>query len=81
VNKLTLFGKSSGCSLCEGWKRKLTALKIPFTFVDILTEDGLAEMAWNNIGRIPALLIDDQRFEEVSPAEISSEKLLELTKL
>jgi hypothetical protein len=80
MNKVILIGKSQGCMLCEGWKKKLNHLEIPFTFIDILTVDGLAEMAYNNIGRIPALIINEQRFEEISPADLTSEKLIELTK-
>ena len=72
--KVLLFGKKD-CSLCEGWKRKLTALSLPFAYYDIGTTEGLMEMAYHNVGRIPALVIGEQRWEEVGPAEINSETL------
>ena len=75
MKKVILFGKE-GCALCEGWKRKLTHLSIPFDYYDIGTTDGLVEMAYHNIGRIPALLVGEKRFEETNPSEIISEELL-----
>ena len=75
MKKVFLFGKE-GCALCEGWKRKLTHLSIPFVYYDIGITDGMVEMAYHNIGRIPALLIGEKRFEEINPSEITSEELL-----
>ena len=72
-----LFGKED-CALCEGWKRKLAHLSIPFVYYDIGTRDGLVEMAFNNVGRIPALVLGEKRFEEINPSEIRSEELLKL---
>ncbi|MFH0796531.1 MAG: hypothetical protein V2A65_05665 [Candidatus Omnitrophota bacterium] len=71
---MILFGKK-GCSLCEGWKRKLDALSLPFTYYDTETTEGLMEMAYHNVGRIPALVIGETAFEEVNPSEITSEEL------
>ena len=72
--KICLFGKK-GCSLCEGWQKKLNALSIPFAYYDIETTEGLMEMAYHNVGRIPALVIGENRWEEVNPSEITSEEL------
>ena len=72
--KIILFGKKD-CSLCEGWKRKLTAFGRPFDYYDIGTAEGLMEMAYHNVGRIPALVVGEQRWEEVSPAEVTSDTL------
>ncbi len=77
MKKVLLFGKE-GCALCEGWKRKLTHLAIPFLYYDITTREGLMEMALANIGRIPALVIGEERWEEINPSEITSEELLRL---
>ncbi|MFH2069249.1 MAG: glutaredoxin family protein [Candidatus Omnitrophota bacterium] len=77
MKEVILFGKE-GCALCEGWKRKLTHLSIPFAYYDIGTTDGLVEMAYHNVGRIPALLIGEKRFEEVNPSEVTSKELLVL---
>ncbi len=75
--KLLLFGTQS-CVLCQGWKKKLEHLKIPYDYYDVETPEGLTEMAYHNIGRIPALVAGNQKWEEVNPAEIPSEKLQEL---
>ncbi|HNQ35947.1 MAG TPA: hypothetical protein PKN80_07790 [bacterium] len=72
-----LFGKKD-CSLCEGWKRKLNHLDIKYDYYDTSTVEGMAEMAFNNVGRIPALVIGPARFEEVGPAEITSEQIQKL---
>ena len=77
MKNVLLFGKE-GCALCEGWKRKLAHLSVPFTYYDIGTTDGMVEMAYHNIGRIPALLIGEKRFEEINPSEITSEELQKL---
>jgi hypothetical protein len=74
MKKILLFGKK-GCALCEGWKRKLTHLSLPFVYHDIGTIEGMVEMAYHNIGRIPALLVGEKRFEEINPSEITSEEL------
>lgn len=74
TKRVLLFGKE-GCSLCEGWKRKLSSLGISFVYYDTGTRDGLAEMAYHNIGRIPGLVIGNERWEEVSPADISSAEI------
>ena len=79
MKKVVLFGKE-GCALCEGWKRKLTHLSIPFAYHDIGTTDGLVEMAYHNVGRIPALLVGEKRFEETNPSEVTSEELLAWTR-
>ena len=73
-----LFGRSHGCSLCEGWKRKLTAAGIKFIFHDILTRDGMADMAFHNLARVPSLVIGDQRFEEIMPADMKTDDLIAL---
>ena len=75
--EVLLFGKE-GCVLCEGWKKKLFHLSIPITYYDTGTTEGLVEMVYYNIGRIPALLIGENRFEEVNPAEIPSEEIQKL---
>ena len=74
MKEIFLFGKKD-CALCEGWKRKLGHLSIPFTYYDIGTTDGLVEMAYHNIGRIPALLVGENRFEEINPSDMTSEEL------
>lgn len=77
MTKVLLFGKKD-CALCEGWKRKLTHLSIPFTYYDIGTTEGMVEMAYHNIGRVPALVIGEKSFEEINPSEVSSEELQKL---
>lgn len=79
MKNIILFGKE-GCALCEGWKRKLAHLSIPFTYYDIGVTEGMVEMACHNIGRIPALLIGEKRFEEINPADVTSEELLALAR-
>ena len=75
--KVVLFGKK-GCSLCEGWKRKLEHLEIPYLYYDVETVDGLTEMAYHNLARVPALIIGKKRIEEANPADFKSEDLLQL---
>ncbi len=79
-----LFGKPN-CGLCDGWKRKLTHLGIEFQYFDAETVGGLAEMARNNCGRIPALAIGEidahvLRVEEEGAHVVKSERLLELVR-
>lgn len=76
-NKILLFGRKK-CALCEGWKRKLNHLGLPYTYYDTDETDGLATMAWHNVARIPALVIGEKRFEEISPAALTSGELKKL---
>jgi len=64
-----------GAPFVKGGKKKLNALSIPFAYYDIETTEGLMEMAYHNVGRIPALVIGENRWEEVNPSEITSEEL------
>ncbi len=78
--KVLLFG-SPTCALCQGWKKKLEHLKVPYLYYDVETPEGLAELAYQNLARIPALVIGDQRWKEVNPGEITPEQLRKLTGL
>lgn len=76
-NEILLFGRPD-CKLCVGWKRKLDHLGLPYRYYDTDEAEGLATMAWNNLARIPALVIGGRRFEEISPAALTSAQLKEM---
>lgn len=75
--KVLLFGGPE-CVLCQGWKRKLEHLGIEHEYFDTSTREGLAEMAYRNCARIPALVIGEKRFEEVNPARLTTSEIREL---
>ena len=89
--KIEVFGKE-GCALCQSTKRKLQhfiekwgmAGSVEMTFVNLETEDGMAEAAFRDVTEVPTTLVSDAsvvlaRWEHEIPPSDDVKKVLEVT--
>ncbi len=87
--KIEVFGKE-GCALCQSTKRKLQhfiekwemAGNVEMTFVNLETEDGMAEAAFRDVTEIPTTIVSDgtvvtARWEHEIPPSDDVRKALE----
>lgn len=72
--ELILFGKAD-CGLCQGWKKKLENFKIPFKYVDLGDAGNLAEFTFQGFTKMPAIVIGENRFEEIKPSDLTIQEI------
>jgi len=87
--KIEVFGKE-GCALCRTTKRKLAhflekwglAQTVELSFVNLETEDGLAEAAFRDVSDVPTTIVSDNgttfaRWRQAVPSSDDVRKVLE----
>jgi len=87
--RIEVFGKQ-GCAVCQSTKNKLShflekwgfAVKIPLAFVDMETDDGMAEGAFHDVIDVPTTIVSDDgaalaRWDGTIPPSEDLKKALE----